>query len=181
MSFHVEVNSGHRHARVFNVDAAELHRTVLEPWVAGLPFEFGEREWDPRESRLTVLEGPRAEGPDLAFGQGWSNVQRSAEDVTRQMLEAAEASAPVRAAGDDRGGLPRDGDESRSAAAGQPQPIHWSAAVERINGRDPEVTAVILVVRGLVSEPPRKAERGPPRHDQDRARSRFRSRSRWRR
>ena len=30
-----------------------------------------------RESTLRVLEGPRLEGPDLSFGQGWSNAERS--------------------------------------------------------------------------------------------------------
>ena len=153
MPFHVEVDSDHRHARVFNLDDAELRRTVLEPWVAGLPFEFGEREWDPRESRLTVLEAPKMEGPDLAFGQGWSNVQRSAADVTRPMLEAAEASAPVRVAAV----IAADSLEAALKAVRggrRPRPIQWPAAVERIDSRDPEITAVILVVKPG-SEPPR--------------------------
>ncbi|HEX4669034.1 MAG TPA: hypothetical protein VH275_03550 [Solirubrobacterales bacterium] len=153
MSFHVEVSSGHQHARVFNVDEAGLRTTVLEPWVAGLPFDFGEREWDPRESRLTVLEGPEMEGPDLAFGQGWSNAQRAAEDVTRPMLEAAEASAPVQAAAV----IAASSLEAalKAMRGGRlPQPIHWSAAVERINGRDPEVTAVILVVKRPAADRP---------------------------
>lgn len=79
-------------------------------------------------------------------------MQRSAEDVTRQMLEAAEASAPVRAAGM----IAADSLKMAMKAirsGRQPQPIHWSAAVERINGRDPGVTAVILVVKPG-SEPP---------------------------
>jgi hypothetical protein len=153
MSFHVEVSSGHQHARVFNVDEAELRGTVLEPWVAGLPFEFGEHEWDPRESRLTVLQGPEMEGPDLAFGQRWSNAQRSAEDVTRSMLEAAEASAPVQVAAT----IVADSLDAglKALRSGRlPQPIHWSTAVERINGRDPEVTAVILVVKRPEADQP---------------------------
>jgi hypothetical protein len=153
MSFHVEVSSGHNHARLFNVDEAELRSTVLEPWVAGLPFEFGEHDWDPRESRLTVLEGTEMEGPDLAFGQGWSNAQRSAEDVTRRMLEAAEASAPVQAAAT----IVADSLDTalKAVRSGRlPQPIHWSTAVERINGRDPEVTAVILVVKRPEADQP---------------------------
>jgi hypothetical protein len=150
MPFHVEVRSGHQHARAFNVDEAGLRKTVLEHWVVGLPFQFGEQDWDPRESRLTVLEGPAMEGPDLSFGQGWSNAQRSAEDVTRPMLEAAEESAPLQAAAV----VTADSLETalKGLRAGRaPQPIHWSAAVERINGRDPEVTAVILVVKRPVA------------------------------
>jgi hypothetical protein len=146
MPFHIEVSSDHKHARVFNVDEAELHGAVLERWIAGLPLELGEREWDPRESRLTVLEGPRMEGPELSFGQGWSNAQRSAEDVTRRVLEAAEAGAPVLAAGI----VVADSLEAalQNVRGGQdPVPVRWAEAAERINGRDPEVTAVILVVR----------------------------------
>jgi hypothetical protein len=146
MPFHIEVSTGHTHARVFNVDEAELHANVLERWVAGSPLELGEREWDPRESRLTVLEGPRMEGPDLSFGQGWSNAQRSGEDVTRRVLEVAEAGAPTLAAGV----VVADSLEAalQTIRGGHdPVPVRWAEAAERINGRDPEVTAVILVVR----------------------------------
>lgn len=153
MPFHVEVNSGHQHARLFNLGEVELRGAVLEPWVAGASFDFGEHEWDPRESRLTILEGPEMKGPDLAFGQGWSNAQRAAKDVTRRLLETAEASAPVRSAGT----IAADSLEAalQSMREGsQPQPIHWSAALERIDGRDPEVTAVILVVRPPAADRP---------------------------
>ncbi len=146
MPFHIEVSTGHKHARVFNVDEAELRANVLERWVAGAPLEAGEREWDPRESRLTVLEGPRMEGPDLSFGQGWSNAQRASEDVTRRVLAAAEAGAPVVAAGM----VVADSLEAALQAVrnGQdPLPVRWADAAERIDSRDPEVTAVILVVR----------------------------------
>ena len=86
------------------------------------------------------------EGPDLAFGQGWANAQRAAEDVTRSLLEAAEASAPVQAAAT----ISADSLEAalKKLRAGRaPQPVHWSEAAERIEGRDPEVAAVILVLR----------------------------------
>jgi hypothetical protein len=146
MPFHVEVSASPNHARVFNLDQAALLATVLEPWTIGLPFEFGEQEWEPRKSRLTILEGPRLEGPDLAFGQGWANARRVSEDATRRVLEAAEASAPVR-------GAATIAAESLAEAleklgSGEPaQPLGWPAAAERIDGRDPEVAAVILVVR----------------------------------
>jgi hypothetical protein len=146
MPFHIEISTGHKHARVFNVDEADLRANVLERWVAGSPLEAGEREWNPRESRLTVLEGPRMEGPDLSFGQGWSNAQRASEDVTRQVLAAAEAGAPVL----DAGVVVADSLEAALQVVrdGQdPLPVRWADAVERIDGRDPEVTAVILVVR----------------------------------
>ncbi len=146
MPFHVEVSTGHKHARVFNVDEAELRANVLERWVAGSPLQVGEREWDPRESQLTILEGPRMEGPDLSFGQGWSNAQRASENVTRRVLAAAEAGAPVLAAGV----LAADSLEAalQAVRGGQdPLPVRWADAAARIDSRDPEITAVILVVR----------------------------------
>ena len=63
MPFHVEISSAPNHARVFNMDVAELRRTILEPWLAGRTFELGEQEWEPRESKLTILEGPALDGP----------------------------------------------------------------------------------------------------------------------
>jgi hypothetical protein len=35
------------------------------------------------------------------------------------------------------------------------RPIHWGEARKRLDGRDPEIAAVILVVRRPGSEPPR--------------------------
>ncbi len=146
MPYHVEISSSPHHARVFNLDEAELQAAVLEPWIAGLSFELGEKEWDPRECRLTILEGRRLEGPDLSFGQGWSNALRVAEDVTRARLEAAEASAPARAA------ATIEATTLEAALTGLRsgrtiQTVHWAEAVERVAGRDPEVAAVILVLR----------------------------------
>ena len=146
MPFHVEVRSSYDHARVFNLSEAELERAILDPWIAGRTFEFGEQEWEPRESKLTILEGRNLDGPDLAFGQGWSNALRSAEDVTARMMESAEIRAPL---------APIVAVEADSvdaaaveiAAGSSPSPIEWPAARERIDGRDPEVAAVILVLR----------------------------------
>jgi len=154
MPFHVEVASSPNHARAFNLDAAALASRVLEPWRIGLPFEFGEREWEPRESRLTILEGPHLESADLAFSQGWSNALRSSVDVTRAALEATEAQAPPQTA------VTVEADSLEAAldrigAGAQPQPLQWAAAVDRIKGRDPEVAAVILVLRPPRSESPR--------------------------
>jgi MoxR-like ATPase len=146
MPFHVEIGSSFNHARAFNLEEAELRRMVLDPWVAGAPFDFEEHEWEPRESRLTILEGARLEPPDLAFGQGWSNALRGAEDVTRPMLAAAAATAPVRGAAT----IAAASLETALAelGAGRPtQPLPWDVALKRIDGRDPEIAAVILVVR----------------------------------
>jgi hypothetical protein len=151
--FHVEVSSPHHHARVFNLEDAEL-RLILRLWVAGQTFEFGEQEWEPKESRLKILEGKALEGPDLAFGQGWSNALRSAEDVTRRMVESEEIRAPLAPV------VVIEGDSVEGAVAamasgGSPAALEWSEARARIDGRDPEVAAVILVLRPSGSEPNR--------------------------
>ena len=150
MPFHVEVSSPHKHARVFNIGEAELGQ-ILKPWIAGQTLEFGEQEWEPRESKLTILEGKALESPDLAFGQGWSNALRSAEDVTRPMLEAEETRAPLAPV------ISIEGTSVHAAldtiASGDPVALEWSEARARIDGRDPAVAAVILVLRPSGPEP----------------------------
>ncbi len=145
MPFHIEISSTLDRARVLNVGEAELRRQVLEPWVAGLPFEFGGRDWEPRESRLTILEGPVLE-PDVTPEEGWTDALRAADDVTRPMLEAAEANAPAQVAivveADSVEGALKD---LRSGKP--PRQVSWATATERIGSRDPEVSAVILVVK----------------------------------
>lgn len=153
MPFHVEVSSPHHHARVFNLGEDELGQ-ILKLWIAGQTFEFGEQEWEPRESKLKILEGKALEGPDLAFGQGWSNALKSAEDVTRRMVEAEEVRAPlapvVAIEGDSV-----EGAAAAMAAGGSPVALEWSEARARIDGRDPAVAAVILVFRPSGPEPSR--------------------------
>jgi hypothetical protein len=143
--FHVEISGGLNHARAFNLNLEELRKQVLEPWLTGRSIELGEREWDPRESALRILEGRHLDPPDLSFGQGWSNAERSAEDVTRRVLDSAEppklpdaflveAEVPEATVAEMLGGLGA-------------QPIALNDAERRIDGRDPEVAAVILVVK----------------------------------
>ena len=153
MPFHVEVSSPLHHARVFNLGEDELQQ-ILKLWIAGQAFELGEQEWEPRESKLTILEGKTLEGPDLAFGQGWSNALRSAEDVTRRMVEAEEIRAPLAPI------VAVEADSVEGAAAaiasgGSPAPLEWAEARGWIDGRDPAVAAVILVLRPSGPEPSR--------------------------
>lgn len=145
MPFHVEVRSAPDHARVFNIGDAEL-REILKQWIAGRTFELGEQEWEPRESTLTILEGPALAGPDLAYGQGWSNALRSAEDVTRRLVGSAEAEtplAPVVAVEADS----VEAAAERLASGDAATPIGWAEARQRIDSRDPQIAAVVLVVK----------------------------------
>jgi hypothetical protein len=133
------------HARVFNLDRGELLARVIEPWLANRPFELAESKWTPSESSLKILEGRHLDNPDLAFGQGWSNAERTAENVTVRVLEAApppkfpdafvvETELPEAAV-------------SEMVAGRDARPVTWAEAAERIDGRDSSVAAVILVVR----------------------------------
>jgi hypothetical protein len=153
MPFHVEVSSPLQHARVFNVADSELQQ-ILSLWISDQIFELGEQEWEPRESKLTILEGKQLEGPDLAFGQGWSNALRSAEDVTARMIEATEIQSPLPAIV----AVEADSVDAAVAAVASgaaPRPIEWSAARKQIDGRDPAVAAVIVVLRPPEADPRR--------------------------
>jgi len=133
------------HARLFNLNREELREKVLDPWLARRAFELAESEWDPRETSLTILEGSHLDNPDLAFGQGWSNAQRSAEDVTARELRSA---PPPRAP--DAFVVEADTPETAVAemvAGRDARPLAWVEAADRIDGRDPSIAAVILVVK----------------------------------
>lgn len=145
MPFHVELSSGIKHARSFNFSREQLMAEVIAPWLEDLPVELGEQEWRPAESKLKILEGPHLDGPDLAFGQGWSNAERASEEVTQRELAAAP---------------PPDLPDAFVVEAGQPdtavgkllegqagKAIAWTEARDRIDSRDPAIAAVILVVK----------------------------------
>jgi hypothetical protein len=94
--FHVEIKRGFRHARAFNLGQERLRRTVLDPWVGGRPIELGDREWLPKDCTLRILEGPELEGPELAMGRAWDSAERTAENVTRRLVdEVASRGAPL--------------------------------------------------------------------------------------
>jgi 2-iminobutanoate/2-iminopropanoate deaminase len=87
--YHMELRHFPRNLCRFNLSAEELRATVLEPWAADRPFDLGELRWDPRQARLTVLEGPRIPPEQLSMGRGWRTAQRQSRDVTAQLLAAA--------------------------------------------------------------------------------------------
>jgi len=95
MPFHIEVRRGFQRAWAFNLDPGRLRREITEPWIAGGPLELGEKEWDPEESRLKVLEGRALEGSELSHGRGWQTAERVSGDVTAAVLaDAVNATAP---------------------------------------------------------------------------------------
>jgi hypothetical protein len=145
VAFHVEISAGFNHARVFNLNQADVVAKIVEPWLEERTIEMGDREWEPRKSSLIILEGPQMETTDLSFGQGWSNAERASKAVTRELLSQVpppnapdafviETPTPEAVTADLVGG--HGG-----------QAIQWSQAREKIDGRDPKIAAVILVVR----------------------------------
>lgn len=145
MPFHVEISAGFHRARVFNLDREDLIARVVEPWIEDRRIEMGDREWQPRASSLKILEGPEMEQADLSFGQGWANAERGSENVTRGVLESA-----PRPRAPDAFVIETSSPESVAAelvAGHEGQAIPWSEAKERLDGRDPRIAAVVLVLR----------------------------------
>jgi hypothetical protein len=143
--FHVEIAAGFHRARVFNLSPEDLSEKVVELWLDDRRIEMGDREWEPRTSSLRILEGPEMETTDLAFGQGWSNAERASEDVTRNLLASA---PPPRVP--DAFVIETETPEAVTAelvAGNDGRAIHWGEARKRLDGRDPKIAAVILVVR----------------------------------
>lgn len=147
MPFHIEVSSGLQRARSFNLDAEELRRTVVEPWLSGRPVLLGDRKWEPEESELRILEGSELSNPELSFGQGWANAERGSDDVTRRIVESAR---------EERGGGPAAlvieteaavQTVAELASTHQARSVDLESLAQRIDGRDPEIAAVIVVIQ----------------------------------
>jgi hypothetical protein len=149
MPFHIEVSTGRQHARSFNLTDEELRRTVLDPWLASRPVLLGDRKWTRDEANLKILEGPELTVQDLAFSQGWANAERSASDVTATILgDATEA----KLAGRGPATIVIHSDSAVQILADivsgqETESVPVEEIRERIDGRDPSVAAVILVVQ----------------------------------
>lgn len=153
MAFHVEISADFHRARVFNLNRDDVIAKVVQPWLDERRIEMGDREWIPRDSSLRILEGPEMKTEDLSFGQGWANAERVSENITREVL----ANAPPPTV-PDTFIVETDTPEAVTAdvvAGHDGRVVHWTEARKRIDGRDPEIAAVILVVRRPEPEPPR--------------------------
>lgn len=149
MAFHIEVASGLRHARSFNLTAEELRLTVLEPWLSGQPVALGDRRWEPRETALRILEGPELSNPELSFGQGWANAERASQEVTRDVLDAAQEARGNKAG---PAALVIEADSAVQTVAElasryQALSVDLETLAGKTDGRDPKVAAVIVVIQ----------------------------------
>jgi len=150
MPFHIEISRGINHARAFNLEPDELRRKFIDPWVDESPIRLGDHDWDPRRSELTVLEGPALDPPALSFGQGWSNAERVAEDVTGSVLAEGRGARDRRSAPTAIEVEVDSLDQALAAlaemtAGREARQVEWHAAQGRIDGRDPAVAAVVLI------------------------------------
>lgn len=145
MAFHAEISAGFHRARVFNLNQGDVMAKIVQPWLEERPIEMGDREWNPRDSSLKILEGPEMQNHELSFGQGWANAERSSENITKDLLTSAPAPAMP-----DAFVVETDNPEAFTAdvvAGHDGRVVHWTEARKRIDGRDPEIAAVILVVK----------------------------------
>jgi hypothetical protein len=149
MAFHIEVATGRQHARSFNLTEEELRRTVLDPWLSGRAILLGDRKWTRDESELKILEGPGLSNQDLSFSRGWSNAERSATDVTVTVLDGA---TKAQRASRGPATIVIHSDSAVQTLADivsghDTESVPIEEVRERIDGRDPKVAAVILVVQ----------------------------------
>ncbi len=94
--YHVNVHArrGMRRVWVFNMSRERLQAEVIGPWLAQVPFELADEDWEPRLAELRILEGRRLVGNELGLGEGPNSAERTAENVTRRILEEAKATSP---------------------------------------------------------------------------------------
>jgi len=144
--FHVEIRHSLRRARVFNLSEERLRGEVVEPWRRGGLLELGDHEWDPAESELRVLEGPELAQSQLALGRGWGNAERSAVDVTEQVIREAAAKALLVAVLAETA----DGRDTAVRLLGQAgiRTADWAELRTRIDAAEiPQVVALLVVER----------------------------------
>jgi hypothetical protein len=86
--FHVELKQFPGVARAFNLNADELQRRFVGPWLAGQVVELDDRRYAPDRARIVIYEGPELSTAEMGMGRGWANVMRAGSNVTARMLRA---------------------------------------------------------------------------------------------
>jgi hypothetical protein len=115
--YHVELREFPHNTHAYNLDGERLRATLLEPFMRGEIFQFGDREWVPQRTRITILEGEQLPLHALSMGRGWNNARRKGKDVTTEIFEAA-GGAPALAAN----AKARPAKKPPSPAGASPQP-----------------------------------------------------------
>jgi hypothetical protein len=157
VAFHVEISSGFRQrARAFNLDEAKMRREILDPWTRGRRIALGGKDWEPKDCKLIILEGPELADTDLSMGRGWPNAERASQNLTRQLVDAAAAPSLVVA-------VLAEGPSAESQIGGmleqlQMQTTPWSELRARILGASPPAAggpgyAAVLAVENAAPSP----------------------------
>lgn len=133
--YHVELRQFPHNFCRFNLTEAELHEAVLDAWARGEWIEFGERKWNPQQTKLIVVEGPRIPLEQLSMGRGWRIVEREGKDVTEQLLAAVHST-------------------SLSAAGSGATTEQTRAQAAATLGLDPAVAPLAAKLLGLLGEDP---------------------------
>jgi hypothetical protein len=94
--FHVELRQFPHVARVFNLEREELEQRFARPWAVGGAIEQDERRWSPDRARLTIFEAPELPLDEIGMGRGWATVGKTGQDVTADVLAAAQHGAQGR-------------------------------------------------------------------------------------
>jgi hypothetical protein len=96
--FHIELRQFPHNMCHFNMTEQELFAQIVDGWAQEQWIELGDRKWNPHQSKLIVLEGPRIPVEQLSMGRGWPTAQRQGEDVTERVIaQAKRAAQPVAA------------------------------------------------------------------------------------
>jgi hypothetical protein len=145
VAFHVEIRRGRRWAREFNIDSERLRHEVLDPWTAHRTIHLGDRDWEPAECSLRILEGPQLDAPDLAFGRGWDRAEHASRVVTGELVADAARDAATIA-------VLAESDSARDAVIAALGEL-GATAVDWPAGGNAEPTALVLAVE--TADPPR--------------------------
>jgi hypothetical protein len=139
MPYHVQLSSGVQRAWLFNLPADELWARVLAAWAARAELDVSGRRWDPRESELRILDGPRLAPAELAHGQGWHRAERTGRDVTSELLRAPATVVSPSRAGHELG--------VRLLAEAGLAAVDWGPVRDALlAGREPGVSAALVMV-----------------------------------
>lgn len=117
--FHLQLRQfPHNHCQ-FNLTAADIS-SFAELWLRGDWLTVGERQWNPRQAKLTVIEAPQVEGAQLSMGRGWRHVERTGQEVTQRVIAAAASLAGGETAGTELARPPEAATKSRGLGEGAP-------------------------------------------------------------
>ncbi len=86
---HVQLQQGRQAARAFNLEAEAVIEQFLVPLRGDGIFDYADKQWDPRVSRVVILEGRKLRPDELMLGRGWQAAQRIGTEITEAFIAQA--------------------------------------------------------------------------------------------